>query len=141
VRRFRWHHLGDLYLSSRHCANTTLHTISLICRIRQIRREPSRYGSHHDQNVQDRRWCPRVVSGHPSDGGRCGTLCTSALCIDAGTSFMSDWMQVGLNFMVYESIRTYFTPVGDKNPVWYRKLAAGAISGAVAQTCTYPLYV
>lgn len=43
--------------------------------------------------------------------------------------------------MVYESIRSYFTPVGDKNPVWYRKLAAGAISGAVAQTCTYPLYV
>lgn len=43
--------------------------------------------------------------------------------------------------MVYESIRTYFTPVGDKNPVWYRKLAAGALSGAVAQTCTYPLYV
>lgn len=43
--------------------------------------------------------------------------------------------------MVYESIRTYFTPVGDKSPVWYRKLAAGAISGAVAQTCTYPLYV
>jgi solute carrier family 25 (mitochondrial phosphate transporter), member 23/24/25/41 len=42
--------------------------------------------------------------------------------------------------MVYESIRSYFTPVGDKNPVWYRKLAAGALSGAVAQTCTYPLY-
>lgn len=49
--------------------------------------------------------------------------------------------QVGLNFMVYESIRTYFTPPGDKNPPWYRKLAAGAISGAVAQTCTYPLFV
>jgi solute carrier family 25 (mitochondrial phosphate transporter), member 23/24/25/41 len=42
--------------------------------------------------------------------------------------------------MVYESIRSYFTPVGDKHPVWYRKLAAGALSGAVAQTCTYPLY-
>lgn len=42
--------------------------------------------------------------------------------------------------MVYESVRTYFTPTGEKNPVWYRKLAAGAISGAVAQTCTYPLY-
>ncbi|KAF7513507.1 hypothetical protein GJ744_008801 [Endocarpon pusillum] len=48
---------------------------------------------------------------------------------------------VGLNFMVYESIRSYFTPAGDKNPVWYRKLAAGAISGAVAQTCTYPFDV
>ena len=47
--------------------------------------------------------------------------------------------QVGLNFMVYESVRKYFTPAGDKNPAWYRKLAAGAVSGGVAQTCTYPL--
>lgn len=43
--------------------------------------------------------------------------------------------------MVYESVRTYFTPEGEKNPSAVRKLAAGAISGAVAQTCTYPLYV
>jgi len=48
---------------------------------------------------------------------------------------------VGLNFMVYESVRDYFTEPGEKNPVWYRKLAAGAISGAVAQTCTYPFDV
>lgn len=48
---------------------------------------------------------------------------------------------VGLNFMVYESVRGYFTEPGEKNPVWYRKLAAGAISGAVAQTCTYPFDV
>lgn len=48
---------------------------------------------------------------------------------------------VGLNFMVYESVRNYFTEPGEKNPVWYRKLAAGAISGAVAQTCTYPFDV
>lgn len=48
---------------------------------------------------------------------------------------------VGLNFMVYESVRHYFTEPGEKNPVWYRKLAAGAISGAVAQTCTYPFDV
>lgn len=48
-------------------------------------------------------------------------------------------MQVGLNFMVYESVRTYFTPVGEKNPSAFGKLGAGAISGAVAQTCTYPL--
>jgi solute carrier family 25 (mitochondrial phosphate transporter), member 23/24/25/41 len=48
---------------------------------------------------------------------------------------------VGLNFMVYESVRSYFTEPGEKNPVWYRKLAAGAISGAVAQTCTYPFDV
>lgn len=43
--------------------------------------------------------------------------------------------------MVYESVRRYFTPEGEKNPPALRKLAAGAISGAVAQTCTYPLYV
>lgn len=48
--------------------------------------------------------------------------------------------QVGLNFMVYESVRRHFTPEGEKHPPVLRKLAAGAISGAVAQTCTYPLY-
>ncbi|KAM0246695.1 hypothetical protein ACHAQJ_010131 [Trichoderma viride] len=48
---------------------------------------------------------------------------------------------VGLNFMVYESIRQAFTPEGDKNPSAVRKLLAGAISGAVAQTCTYPFDV
>jgi len=47
--------------------------------------------------------------------------------------------QVGLNFMTYEIVRKYLTPEGDKNPSAVRKLAAGAISGAVAQTCTYPL--
>jgi len=48
---------------------------------------------------------------------------------------------VGLNFMTYELVRKYFTPEGDKNPSAIRKLAAGAISGAVAQTCTYPFDV
>jgi len=48
-------------------------------------------------------------------------------------------LQVGLNFMTYESVRKYLTPEGDKNPSNVRKLSAGAISGAVAQTCTYPL--
>ena len=48
---------------------------------------------------------------------------------------------VGLNFMTYEAVRQYFTDPGEKNPVWYRKLAAGAISGAFAQTCTYPFDV
>ncbi|KAM4065937.1 mitochondrial carrier protein [Hirsutella rhossiliensis] len=48
---------------------------------------------------------------------------------------------VGLNFMVYESVRQYLTPDGDKNPSAGRKLLAGAISGAVAQTCTYPFDV
>ncbi|KAF3394999.1 60S ribosomal protein L18-B [Talaromyces pinophilus] len=48
---------------------------------------------------------------------------------------------VGLNFMVYESVRVYLTPEGEKNPSPARKLLAGAISGAVAQTCTYPFDV
>jgi solute carrier family 25 phosphate transporter 23/24/25/41 len=48
---------------------------------------------------------------------------------------------VGLNFMIYESVRQYFTPEGQANPSAVGKLCAGAISGAVAQTCTYPLDV
>lgn len=47
--------------------------------------------------------------------------------------------KVGLNFMVYETVRQYFTPEGKENPGSIGKLGAGAISGAVAQTCTYPL--
>lgn len=46
---------------------------------------------------------------------------------------------VGLNFMIYESVRQYFTPEGQANPSAVGKLGAGAISGAIAQTCTYPL--
>ncbi|EMR63090.1 hypothetical protein MGN70_007789 [Eutypa lata] len=45
---------------------------------------------------------------------------------------------VGLNFMTYEFVRKYLTPEGDQNPNAGRKLLAGAVSGAVAQTCTYP---
>ncbi|KEY66716.1 hypothetical protein S7711_06764 [Stachybotrys chartarum IBT 7711] len=48
---------------------------------------------------------------------------------------------VGLNFMVYESVRKYLTYENEKNPGNLRKLLAGAISGAVAQTCTYPFDV
>ncbi|KAK5117181.1 hypothetical protein LTR85_008949 [Meristemomyces frigidus] len=48
---------------------------------------------------------------------------------------------VGLNFMIYESVRQYLTPEGQANPSSVGKLMAGAISGAVAQTCTYPLDV
>ncbi|KAK0386689.1 hypothetical protein NLU13_6523 [Sarocladium strictum] len=48
---------------------------------------------------------------------------------------------VGLNFMVYESVRKYLTPDGDRDPSAARKLLAGAISGAIAQTCTYPFDV
>lgn len=48
---------------------------------------------------------------------------------------------VGLNFMTYEHVRTKFTRKGEKNPSAVGKLAAGAISGAIAQTCTYPFDV
>ncbi|KAH9900079.1 solute carrier family 25 member 42 [Xylariomycetidae sp. FL2044] len=48
---------------------------------------------------------------------------------------------VGLNFMTYEYVRKVLTPEGDQNPSAARKLLAGAISGAVAQTCTYPFDV
>ena len=41
--------------------------------------------------------------------------------------------------MTYEIVRQYLTPEGDANPSAVRKLLAGAISGAVAQTFTYPL--
>jgi solute carrier family 25 phosphate transporter 23/24/25/41 len=41
--------------------------------------------------------------------------------------------------MVYESVRKYLTREDEKNPGAFRKLLAGAISGAVAQTFTYPL--
>ncbi|KAF2878150.1 mitochondrial carrier protein-like protein [Massariosphaeria phaeospora] len=48
---------------------------------------------------------------------------------------------VGLNFMTYEIMRTKFTPEGSKDPTAVGKLGAGAVSGAVAQTCTYPFDV
>jgi solute carrier family 25 phosphate transporter 23/24/25/41 len=48
---------------------------------------------------------------------------------------------VGLNFMVYEIARTQFTIEGQKEPGAIGKLAAGAVSGAVAQTITYPFDV
>ncbi|KAK3384162.1 mitochondrial carrier domain-containing protein [Lasiosphaeria ovina] len=48
---------------------------------------------------------------------------------------------VGLNFMTYEFVRQYLTLDGEQNPSAARKLVAGAVSGAVAQTCTYPFDV
>lgn len=52
---------------------------------------------------------------------------------------------VGLNFMVYESIRGYLTPTEKdgktEKPSVVRRLLAGALSGGIAQTCTYPFDV
>jgi len=48
---------------------------------------------------------------------------------------------VGLNFAVYEHVRKLVTPQGQKNPTAVGKLVAGGISGAVAQTITYPMDV
>ena len=48
---------------------------------------------------------------------------------------------VGLNFMIYEFVRKYFTPENQTDPSPWRKLCAGAISGGCAQTCTYPFDV
>lgn len=43
--------------------------------------------------------------------------------------------------MTYEWARKQLTPEGEKNPSILGKLAAGAFSGAIAQTCTYPFDV
>lgn len=76
---------------------------------------------------------PTMVKMYKTEGGLAG-LYRGIIPTVAGVA-----PYVGLNFAVYESVREYFTPKGDKNPAWYRKLAAGAVSGGVAQTCTYPL--
>ena len=48
---------------------------------------------------------------------------------------------VGLNFAVYEHMRKLVTPHGQEHPTGVGKLVAGAISGAVAQSITYPMDV
>jgi solute carrier family 25 phosphate transporter 23/24/25/41 len=48
---------------------------------------------------------------------------------------------VGLNFAVYEHMRKLVTPAGQRDPSAIGKLTAGGISGAVAQTLTYPMDV
>lgn len=78
---------------------------------------------------------PTMVLMYKEEGGMRG-LYRGILPTVAGVA-----PYVGLNFMAYEAVRGYFTASGEKNPPWYRKLAAGAISGAFAQTCTYPFDV
>jgi solute carrier family 25 (mitochondrial phosphate transporter), member 23/24/25/41 len=48
---------------------------------------------------------------------------------------------VGLNFAVYEHMRKLVTPQGQRDPSAIGKLTAGGISGAVAQSVTYPMDV
>ena len=45
---------------------------------------------------------------------------------------------VGINFATYEAMRTFMTPEGAENPSAIGKLCAGGVSGAVAQSITYP---
>lgn len=45
---------------------------------------------------------------------------------------------VGINFATYEAMRKFMTPDGQENPSALGKLTAGAVSGAVAQSVTYP---
>jgi len=48
---------------------------------------------------------------------------------------------VGINFATYETMRKFLTPEGADNPSALGKLAAGGVSGAVAQSITYPFDV
>lgn len=48
---------------------------------------------------------------------------------------------VGINFATYEAMRKAVTPEGQANPTTLGKLLAGAVSGAVAQSFTYPFDV
>ena len=48
---------------------------------------------------------------------------------------------VGINFATYEAMRRVVTPEGEANPSTLGKLLAGAVSGAVAQSFTYPFDV
>ena len=48
---------------------------------------------------------------------------------------------VGINFATYEAMRKFLTPEGQANPSALGKLAAGAVSGGVAQSFTYPFDV
>ncbi|ORY65549.1 mitochondrial carrier domain-containing protein [Pseudomassariella vexata] len=78
---------------------------------------------------------PTLVAMYKQEGGL-AALYRGILPTVAGVA-----PYVGLNFMTYEFVRKYLTPEGDKNPSASRKLLAGAVSGAVAQTCTYPFDV
>lgn len=48
---------------------------------------------------------------------------------------------VGINFAVYEWIREKIIVTTDREPTGFEKLSTGAVSGAIAQTLTYPFDV
>ena len=140
LRRRRRHRLRHLHLSPRHRPYTVIDTVRLLC-------EPGPGGKDevaghvgdHGPHVQKRRRRPSLVSrDHTYSRRRCA-LCEFDFAPPPASGSMLMMTQVGLNFMTYESVRKYLTPDGEKAPSVVRRLAAGAISGAVAQTCTYPL--
>lgn len=69
---------------------------------------------------------------HHSEGG------VVALYRGLGPTLAGVAPYVGINFATYEAMRKFMTPEGQANPSALGKLAAGAISGAVAQSVTYP---
>lgn len=82
---------------------------------------------------------PVLVKMYKTEGG-IGALYRGIIPTVAGVA-----PYVGLNFMVYESIRGYLTPSEKdgkiEKPSVVRRLLAGALSGGIAQTCTYPFDV
>jgi len=133
-----WNHVRRLHIPVRYCAHPPVDPNSFVCWLRDHAQvENARHVDDHDHYVQDGGWSSCSVPRHNTDCRRCCTIRESDPCLYETKANLT---QVGLNFMTYELVRKYFTPEGEKNPSAVRKLAAGAISGAVAQTCTYPLY-
>ena len=139
MRRRCWHYLCYLHLPPGYRANTIVNTVCLVCHtFGRDEKKAAGYVGHHGQYVQDGRRLLSSVQRHSTDSSRsCPIRMLESRRLDC---WALTRVKVGLNFMTYESVRKYLTPEGEKNPPAMRKLAAGAISGAVAQTCTYPLY-
>ena|SRR5437667_3631872 len=78
---------------------------------------------------------PTIVQIYRSEGG------IQALYRGLVPTVLGVAPYVGLNFAVYEHVRKLATPIGQDNPTAVGKLIAGGISGAVAQSITYPMDV